>query len=59
MNTCFFNFSFLIFDLWALELAMFDLNIGFPVKCPPTGLILRSQFWNLGPKMAERLAQVL
>ena len=47
-------FNFLIFDLWTLELAIFDLKIGFPVKFPPRGLILRSQFWNLGPEIPPK-----
>ena len=38
------------FGLWMLELLIFDLKIRFSVKFPPRGLILRSQFWILGPK---------
>ena len=64
-----FNFKNLVsnlpcVDLWTLELTMSDLKIGFSVKFPPRGLILRIQFWNLGPKIqkhflknAERLAK--
>ena len=44
---------FLFFDLRTLELAIFDLKIGFSVNCPPRGLILRSQFWNLGPRIQK------
>ena len=35
-------------------MAIFDLKIGFPVKFPPMGLILRFQFWNLGPKLKKK-----
>ena len=51
MCSKFLNFNFLIVDLWALELAIFDLKIGFPVKFPPMGLILRFQFWCGGPNI--------
>ena len=37
----------LMFDLWTLELTIFDLKIRFSVKSPLRGLVLRSQFWNL------------
>ena len=43
----------LIFGLWTLELILFDLKIGFSVKFPPMGLVLRSQFWILGPKIQK------
>ena len=42
---------FLIFDLWTPDFLIFDLKIGFYVKFPPWGRVLRSQFWNLGPKI--------
>ena len=45
--------NFLDFSLWTLELSMFDMNIRFSVKFPPRGLILRSQFWNLGPNIRK------
>ena len=35
---------FRFFDPWALELAILDLKIGFYVKFPPRGRVLRSQF---------------
>ena len=44
---------FLVFDLWTPELTSFNLKIGFSVKFPPRGLILRSQFGNLGQNIAN------
>ena len=44
---------FLIFGLWTLELLIFDLNIGFYVKFPPMGRVLRSQFWRGGRKIKK------
>ena len=43
----------LIVGLWTLELIIFDLNIGFSMRFPPRGLILRSQFWNLRPTIQK------
>ena len=47
------------FSLWTMELATLDLKIRSSVTLPLLGLVLRSQFWNLGPnippKNAERL----
>ena len=55
----------LIFYLWTLELTIVALKIRLSVKFPPMGLILRSQFSNLGKniqnnkKIAEKLAQLI
>ena len=46
----FLRLIFLICGLWTLELAIFDLNIGFYVKFLPQGQVLRSQFWRGGQK---------
>ena len=41
---------FLNFGLWMPEFLILYLNIGFYKQFPPWGRVLRSQFWNLGPK---------
>ena len=40
-----------MFDFWTPKFLIFDLNIGFYMKFPPWGRVLRSQLWNLGPKV--------
>ena len=49
-NTCF----FLIFGPWTSKTPGFDLKIGFCIKFPPWGRVLRSQFCNSDPKIQKK-----
>ena len=44
---------FLVVGLWTPELIIVELKIWWSVNIPPMGLILRSQFSNLGPHIQK------